>query len=111
VVYVTENGSAISFKANGTTINSGNSITSGEYDGYITFPVTSGKEYYLFGESTKIKIYGFNFVVDGATAISTVNENKDVKENRNGVTYNLAGQVVDSSYRGLVIINNKVVMR
>ena len=73
--------------------------------------MTSGKEYYLFGEATKIKIYGFNFVVDGATAISTVNENKDVKENRNGVTYNLAGQVVDSSYRGLVIINNKVVMR
>ncbi len=111
VVYVTENGSAISFKANGTTINSGNSITSGEYDGYITFPVTKGKTYYLFGEATKIKLYGFNFVVDGATAISTINENKDVKENRNGVTYNLAGQVVDSSYRGLVIINNKVVMR
>ncbi|MBQ4041249.1 MAG: hypothetical protein II626_01310, partial [Prevotella sp.] len=111
VVYVTENGSAISFKANGTTINSGNSISSDAYSGYITFPVTKGKTYYLFGEATKIKLYGFNFVVDGATAISTINENKDIKENRNGVTYNLAGQVVDSNYRGLVIINNKVVMR
>ncbi len=111
-LYVTENGLAISFSINGTDYDSGDIInSSAETDGYVKFNVTSGKEYYLFGESTKIKIYGFNFVVDGATAISTVNENKDVKENRNGVTYNLAGQVVDSSYRGLVIVNNKVVMR
>ena len=111
-VYVTEDGVAISFSINGTDYDSGDIInSSAETDGYVKFNVTSGKEYYLFGESTKIKIYGFNFVVDGATAISTVNENKDIKENRNGVTYNLAGQVVDSSYRGLVIINNKVVMR
>ncbi len=111
-VYVTEDGVAISFSINGTDYDSGDIInSSAETDGYVKFNVTSGKEYYLFGEATKIKIYGFNFVVDGATAISTVNENKDVKENRNGVTYNLAGQVVDSSYRGLVIINNKVVMR
>ncbi|MBQ1650718.1 MAG: hypothetical protein II055_06265 [Prevotella sp.] len=111
-VYVTEDGVAISFSINGTDYESGDIInSSAETDGYVKFNVTSGKEYYLFGEATKIKVYGFNFVVDGATAISTVNENKDVKENRNGVTYNLAGQVVDSSYRGLVIINNKVVMR
>ena len=111
-VYVTEDGVAISFSINGTNYDSGDIInSSAETDGYVKFNVTSGKEYYLFGEATKIKVYGFNFVVDGATAISTVNENKDVKENRNGVTYNLAGQVVDSSYRGLVIINNKVVMR
>ena len=111
-VYVTEDGVAISFSINGTDYDSGDIInSSAETDGYVKFNVTSGKEYYLFGESTKIKVYGFNFVVDGATAISTVNENKDVKENRNGVTYNLAGQVVDSNYRGLVIVNNKVVMR
>ena len=111
-VYVTEDGVAISFSINGIDYDSGDIInSSAETDGYVKFNVTSGKEYYLFGEATKIKIYGFNFVVDGATAISTINENKDVKENRNGVTYNLAGQVVDSSYRGLVIINNKVVMR
>ena len=111
-VYVTEDGVAISFSINGTDYDSGDIInSSAETDGYVKFNVTSGKEYYLFGESTKIKVYGFNFVVDGATAISTVNENKDIKENRNEVTYNLAGQVVDSNYRGLVIINNKVVMR
>ena len=111
-VYVTEDGVAISFSINGTDYDSGDIInSSAETDGYVKFNVTSGKEYYLFGEATKIKIYGFNFVVDGATAISTINENKDIKENRNGVTYNLAGQVVDSSYRGLVIINNKVVVR
>ena len=111
-VYVTEDGVAISFSINGTDYDSGDIInSSAETDGYVKFNVTSGKEYYLFGEATKIKIYGFNFVVDGATAISTVNENKDIKENRNGATYNLAGQVVDSNYRGLVIINNKVVVR
>ena len=124
-VFVTEDSEAISFKAKGktsqtnvekgtiddVTVQSGNSITDIEFDGYVYFPVTANKEYYFFGEATKIKIYGFNFVVDGATTISTVNENKDIKENRNGVAYNLAGQVVDSSYRGLVIINNKVVMR
>ena len=111
-VYVTEDGVAISFSINGTDYDSGDIInSSAETDGYVKFNVTSGKEYYLFGESTKIKVYGFNFVVDGATAISTVEEKLDVKENRNGVTYNLAGQVVDSNYRGLVIINNKVVMR
>ncbi len=111
-VYVTEDGVAISFSINGTDYDSGDIInSSAETDGYVKFNVTSGKEYYLFGESTKIKVYGFNFVVDGATAISTVEEKLDVKENRNGVTYNLAGQVVDSNYRGLVIVNNKVVMR
>lgn len=110
VVYVTENGSAISFKANGTTINSGNSISSDNYNGYITFPVTKGKTYYLFGESTKIKIFGFNFVPEG-TGIDNVNANVNANINANGKAYNLAGQEVDANYRGIVIINGKKVVR
>ncbi len=106
VVYVTENGSAISFKANGTTVSSGNSISSDNYNGYVYFPVTANKEYYLFGESTKIKIYGFNFVPEG-TGIDNVNANI----NANGKAYNLAGQEVDANYRGIVIINGKKVVR
>lgn len=110
VVYVTENGSAISFKANGTTINSGNSISSDAYNGYITFPVTKGKTYYLFGEATKIKIYGFNFVPEG-TGVENINANLNLNANGNGKVYNLAGQEVDSNYRGIVIIGGKKMVR
>ncbi|MBR1839273.1 MAG: hypothetical protein IJ782_01595 [Prevotella sp.] len=110
VVYVTENGSAVSFKANGTTVSSGNSISSDNYNGYITFPVTKGKTYYLFGESTKIKIFGFNFVPEG-TGIANVNANVNANINANGKAYNLAGQEVDANYRGIVIINGKKVVR
>ena len=111
-LYVTEDGAAISFSINGTNYDSGDIINANaETDGYVRFDVTSGKEYYLFGEATKIKIYGFNFVVDDASAVSTINENKDVEDNQNKVAYNLAGQVVDDSYHGVVIVGGKVVIR
>ena len=122
-VFVTEDSEAISFKAKGktsqtnvekgtiddATVQSGNSITDIEFDGYVYFPVTANKEYYLFGESTKIKIYGFNFVPDkNPTGISVT---RQCPADYPTPAYNMAGQRVSSSQKGIVIINKKVVLR
>ena len=109
VVYVTQNGVAMAFSLNGKNYESGSVINaSEETDGYIKINVTSGNEYYLFGESTKIKIYGFNFVPE-TTDIENIGW--DDEEKANNKAYTLAGQEVDSNYRGIVIINGKVVIR
>ena len=122
-VFVTEDSEAISFKAKGktsqtnvekgtiddVTVQSGNSITDIEFDGYVYFPVTANKEYYLFGEATKIKIYGFNFVPDkNPTGISVT---RQCPADYPTPAYNMAGQRVSSSQKGIVIINKKVVLR
>ena len=109
VVYVTQNGVAMAFSLNGKNYESGSVINANEEtDGYIKINVTSGNEYYLFGESTKIKIYGFNFVPE-TTDIENVGWDDDEKINNKA--YTLDGQEVDSNYRGIVIINGKVVIR
>ena len=122
VVYVTEDGVATSFKANGTTslnsektgtvnttVQSGSTISSDEFDGYISFPVTANSEYYLFGESTKIRIYGFNFVPE-STGIYNISGNSP-SSIRSSKSYNLAGQQVDANYRGITISNGKVIIK
>ena len=51
-----------------------------------------------------INFYGFELVPGGTTAIEGVS---DVKRVENNVRYNLAGQRVGASYKGVVIMNGK----
>lgn len=101
-VFVTEDGTAQGFSAGGKTINSGNAISEGEYTGYIRFNVKKGSEYYLFGESTKIKIFGFNFVPE-STAVSNITSTSSPYRPASASIYNLFGQCVNNNARGLVI--------
>ncbi|MBR0489774.1 MAG: hypothetical protein IJJ68_06200 [Prevotella sp.] len=71
--------------------------------GYLTFPVEEGKSYLVFQPSSQVGIYGFQF-----TATSSGIETIATKaENPNAPIYNLAGQQVTKSYKGVVIQNGK----
>jgi hypothetical protein len=50
--------------------------------------------------ATRVKVESFNVVSDGIDAVKTT-------QTENGAIYNLAGQRVDASYRGVVIMNGK----
>lgn len=106
-VYVTQNGIAISFSINGTNYESGSIIDAdNDTDGYIKFPVKGGSEYYLFGESTKIKIYGFNFVPI-TTAVKTIGESNATAPH---IIYNMAGQRVNGNADGMIIRNGRKII-
>lgn len=109
-VFVTEDGTAQGFSAGGKTINSGNAISEGEYTGYIRFNVKKGSEYYLFGESTKIKIFGFNFVPE-STAVSNITSTSSPYRPASASIYNLFGQCVNNNARGLVIDGGRKIIR
>lgn len=108
--FVTEDGTAQGFSAGGKTINSGNAISEGEYTGYIRFNVKKGSEYYLFGESTKIKIFGFNFVPE-STAVSNITSTSSPYRPASASIYNLFGQCVNNNARGLVIDGGRKIIR
>ena len=74
--------------------------------GWITFPVKAGKTYWLFQDSSQVGFGGFDFTpADAAGITETVATVKPVT----GKIYNLRGQEVDSTYKGLVIKNGKKV--
>ena len=70
--------------------------------GYMTFDVEAGKTYYLFNPKSQLGIYGFQFQASG-TGIASVK----AAENADAPMYNLAGQEVEKSYKGVVIQNGK----
>ena len=70
--------------------------------GYLSFPVEANKSYLLFQPSTQIGIYGFHFI--GADGIESINASA---QDTNEAIYNLAGQKVDKSFKGIVIQNGK----
>lgn len=71
--------------------------------GYVTFPVEAGKSYYMFNTKSQIGLYGFEFT-PGSNGIAAIATDAAAKK---GVRYNMAGQQVDASYKGLVIENGK----
>lgn len=72
---------------------------------YLTFNAAAGETYYVFNKSTQVGFSGFEFTPAGSsTGISNVNAAASAKNN---VRYNLAGQKVDASYKGVVIVNGK----
>jgi len=70
--------------------------------GYLTFEVKAGSTYWLFQDSSQIGFGGYEFTASGA-GINTVK----AQNAQSTVTYNLAGQVVSDSFKGLVIKNGK----
>jgi hypothetical protein len=74
--------------------------------GYIDFSVEAGKTYWLFNPKSQIGIYGFFFQVGGSNGIASVKAELDA----DAPIYNLAGQKVDKSFKGVVIQNGKKVV-
>lgn len=89
--------------------------------GTITFPVEAGKKYMVLNPKSQVGFYGFVYAYDQAafdaasplptptipTAIEAV---KNVQPKADGAIYNLAGQKVDKSFKGIVLKNGKKVV-
>ena len=92
--------------------------------GYVTFNVEKEKTYYVFCTGSKLGLYGFIFnetaatidpattaaikaEIDAAASGETAIETVKAADAENAVIYNLAGQKVDNSFKGVVIKNGK----
>lgn len=84
------------------TLTDDNTFTDKVY-GNCTFPVEANKSYYVFGVGTKASFFGFTFT-EGSTGISTVKASKAAD---NAPAYNIAGQRVSKTAKGIVIVNGK----
>ena len=82
----------------------GENIIAEKSNGIVTFSVAEGGTYYVFAAGTKLGFYGFKYEVGTSTGISSVNAAAAKKD---GKTYNMAGQEVSSSAKGLIIKNGK----
>jgi hypothetical protein len=81
----------------------GENIIAEKSNGTVTFSVAEGGTYYVFAAGTKMGFFGFKYEAGTPTGISSVKS----EAAQNGKTYNLAGQQVSDSYKGLVIKNGK----
>ena len=73
--------------------------------GYLSFPVEA-KTYLVFQPSSQVGIYGFQFTPGGdPSGVETIKTNK--VWNADAPMYNLSGQKVDKSYKGIVIQNGR----
>ena len=81
----------------------GENIVSAKSNGVVKINVAEGGTYYILAAGTKLGFYGFKYEVGTSTGISSI----EATSAQNGKTYNLAGQQVSSSYKGLVIKNGK----
>lgn len=73
---------------------------------YLTFSATAGETYYIFNKNTQIGFSGFEFTPEGGDTDGIVNINASTSAKKS-VRYNMAGQQVNASYKGLVIENGK----
>jgi len=77
--------------------------------GYLLFDVNAGDEYWVFQPSSQIGFGGFEFVPgakkEDLTGIEAISTKTNKVWNANAPIYNLAGQQVDKSYKGVVIQN------
>ena len=71
---------------------------------YLTFSATAGETYYIFNKNTQIGFSGFEFTPGETNGIININASTSAKKS---VRYNMAGQQVNASYKGLVIENGK----
>lgn len=105
-VYVSANGKTLTFKVGETEFAVYN-----QWSTEIT-DLEAGAKYTLTGMGSVFKgtyqLYLISFVKTGDPAGISVVKAADTKQN--GTMYNMAGQVVNQGYKGLVIINGKKVM-
>lgn len=87
------------------TLNEKNeNIIAAKSNGIVTLNVAAGGTYYMLAAGTKLGFYGFKYTIGTGTGISSVNAAAAKKD---GKTYNMAGQEVSSSAKGIVIKNGK----
>ncbi len=70
----------------------------------LTFEAKANETYYVFNKSSQIGFAGFVFTPSDASGISDVTVSGNSQK---AVRYNISGQKVDASYKGLVIENGK----
>lgn len=76
--------------------------------GYITFSVEQGKKYWMFQDKSQIGFGGYEFTVGGTDGIAEIPASQPKAST--GRTYNIAGQAVGASFRGIVIRDGKKVV-
>ena len=81
----------------------GENIIAEKSNGTVTFSVAEGGTYYVFAAGTKMGFFGFKYEAGTSTGISSI----EAAAKNDGKTYNMAGQQVSSSFKGLVIKNGK----
>ena len=87
------------------TLNEKNeNIIAAKSNGIVTLNVAAGGTYYVLAAGTRLGFYGFKYTIGTSTGISSVNA---AAAKKNGKTYNMAGQEVSSSAKGIVIKNGK----
>ncbi|MBM6993164.1 MAG: hypothetical protein I3J02_07870, partial [Prevotella sp.] len=72
--------------------------------GYLVFQVNAGETYMLIGNSWQFGLQGYEFTPGGVSGVSNVAVATDDKMTP---VYNLAGQRVSASYKGVVIRQGK----
>lgn len=81
------------------TLNGGSAVNGG-----LLIPVTGGKQYTFSVNGSKVRWMGFIYEYDpDATGIEAVK----AEAAQNGAAFNLAGQQVDSNFKGVVVKNGK----
>lgn len=79
-----------------------------QFFGSVKFNAAANTKYMVFIPTGQIGLYGFNFIPAGtSTAIEDVEVANPAATIKTNVIYNLAGQVVDENYKGIVIKNGK----
>ena len=81
----------------------GENILAAKSNGVVKINVAEGGTYYVLAAGTRLGFYGFKYEVGTPSGIFSVK----AEAAQNGKTYNLAGQQVSDSYKGLVIKNGK----
>ena len=76
-----------------------------KYYGTFKFDVKAGKTYKVYCTGSKLGFYGFDYTVD-PTGINTVK----AADMENAPAYNLAGQKVNDSYKGVVVKAGKKIV-
>lgn len=79
-------------------------IVATKSNGTVTIDVAAGGTYYVLAAGTKLGFYGFKFKEGVTNGITSVNVNA---ASMSSEIYNLAGQQVSGSFKGLVIKNGK----
>ena len=90
--------------AEGESINleNGGKVAEKLTGGLATFAVTAGKKYAVYCTGSKLGFYGFKFEEGTGTGIQDI---KSQTIDLNAPAYDLAGQKVDKSFKGVVIQN------
>lgn len=74
--------------------------------GHVSFDVEAGKTYLMLNPKNQLGIYGFQFTPnEDPSGVETIKTNK--VWNADAPMYNLSGQKVDKSYKGIVIQNGR----